>query len=182
MTAFVLIEVTSENFSMYRQRIMDIERSSFFSPWPAWSFNSELRNPLSRLWAVADEVGIAGFACFWTVAGEIHLLNIAVDPRRRGKGAGSFLLGRLLEEGGNTGVERIWLEVRPSNSAALRLYRKAGFITEGRRARYYGDTGEDAIVMSLSPLSLDTTGWPGHRTAQNRAPQGVSAFSEFLNI
>ena len=50
-------------------------------------------------------------------------------------------------------VDRIWLEVRPSNSAARALYRGAGFIEEGRRPGYYNDTGEDALLMSLYLVS-----------------------------
>jgi ribosomal-protein-alanine N-acetyltransferase len=76
-------------------------------------------------------------------------LNIAVAPEKRGRGIGRYLLGRVIELGENVSVDRIWLEVRPSNSAALALYRGAGFIEDGIRPGYYSDTGEDAVLMSL---------------------------------
>jgi ribosomal-protein-alanine N-acetyltransferase len=128
---------------------MYIERFSFVSPWPADSFKNELLNPISRIWGVLDGEAFVGFTCFWIVAGDIHLLNIAVAPEKRGRGIGRYLLGRVIELGENVSVDRIWLEVRPSNSAALALYRGAGFIEDGIRPGYYSDTGEDAVLMSL---------------------------------
>lgn len=128
---------------------MSIERSSFVSPWPVHSFKNELLNPVSRIWGAIDGDVFAGFTCFWIVAGDVHLLNIAVAPEKRGMGIGKYLLGRVIDLAQNSSVDRIWLEVRPSNSVALALYRGAGFIEEGIRRGYYSDTGEDAVLMSL---------------------------------
>lgn len=150
MTDLSLVTVTDRNFPLFRSRIMHIEKNSFFSPWTLSSFKSELRNPVSNLWGAMEEGVFAGFVCFWSVAGEIHLLNLAVCPERRGRGIGSFLVSRVIERGGQAGVDRIWLEVRPSNGAALAIYHRAGFTEQGCRVRYYSDTGEDALVMSLS--------------------------------
>lgn len=156
MTALSLITLSNDNFPLFQHRLMRIERCSFLSPWSLNSFKSELHNPISRIWGVSDPDGFAGFVCFWIVAGEVHLLNLAVAPEKRGKGIGTFLLTRVIEYSESAGVDRIWLEVRPSNPAALALYRGAGFVEEGRRVRYYSDTGEDAIVMSrFLPSSLD---------------------------
>jgi ribosomal-protein-alanine N-acetyltransferase len=143
---------------------MYIERCSFVSPWPVNCFKCELLNPISRIWGAFDGEVFAGFICFWIVAGEIHLLNIAVAPEKRGMGIGTYLLARMIEAGETTSVDRIWLEVRPSNAAALAMYRRAGFVEEGRRAAYYSDTGEDAILMSLY-LTLPA----GYRGSSNRA-------------
>jgi len=149
VNALKLVSVTTDNLPLFQRRIMYIERSAFVSPWTLNCFKNELRNPISRIWGAVDDEGLAGFICFWVVAGEVHLLNIAVAPERRGLGTGTYLLSRMIVFAEGMGVDRIWLEVRPSNSAALALYRGAGFIEEGRRARYYSDTGEDAILMSL---------------------------------
>jgi [ribosomal protein S18]-alanine N-acetyltransferase len=148
VTALRLLTLTPDNFPLFQHRLMYIERNSFLSPWTLRSFKNELLNPISCIWGALAGSGFAGFVCFWSVAGEIHLLNIAVAPEERGKGIGGFLLARVIEQGENTRVSRIWLEVRPSNSAALTIYRKADFVEEGRRVGYYSDTGEDAIVMS----------------------------------
>jgi [ribosomal protein S18]-alanine N-acetyltransferase len=149
VTELSVLGVTTDNFPLFRQRLMYIERSSFLSPWSVNSFKAELLNPIARIWGALDGESLAGFACFWVVAGEIHLLNIAVAPEKRGMKIGSYLLARVIDLGGDTSVDRIWLEVRPSNKAALALYRGAGFIEEGRRPGYYTDTGEDAVLMSL---------------------------------
>ncbi len=149
MTDLSLQIITMDNFPLFRKRLMYIERFSFVSPWPVNSFKNELLNPISRIWGALDGEGFVGFTCFWIVAGNIHLLNIAVAPEKRGMGIGKYLLGRVIELGENTSVDHIWLEVRPSNFAALALYRGAGFIEDGIRPGYYNDTGEDAVLMSL---------------------------------
>jgi ribosomal-protein-alanine N-acetyltransferase len=56
----------------------------------------------------------------------------------------------MFEIGNHEGAETAWLEVRPSNLAARSLYKKAGFREVGRRVRYYTDTSEDAIIMSMA--------------------------------
>ena len=73
--------------------------------------------------------------------------NIAVHPRVRSQGVGTRFLRFLLDYASSQGCREVTLEVRPSNDAALALYRKAGFIPVGRRKQYYTDTHEDAIVM-----------------------------------
>ncbi|HIC84976.1 MAG TPA: GNAT family N-acetyltransferase, partial [Desulfobacterales bacterium] len=55
----------------------------------------------------------------------------------------------MIQKGIDLGVKEIWLEVRPSNGAAIKLYEKQGFQVKGRRQKYYTDTGEDALVMAL---------------------------------
>ena len=93
-------------------------------------------------------------------------MNIAVTPSHRRNGLGSYLLIQMINTGISHGMRRAWLEVRPSNRAARRLYEKAGFKEIDRRPRYYNDTNEDAIVMSLS-LSQDSV---GSRRASDRPP------------
>jgi len=163
VTTLSLQPVTTDNFPLYRKRLMYIEKSSFVSPWPVHSFKNELLNPLSRIWGALDGHIFAGFTCFWIVAGDIHLLNIAVAPEKRRMGIGTYLLGRVVDLGKNTSIDRIWLEVRPSNTAALALYRGAGFIEDGIRPGYYSDTGEDAVLMSLYLTSA-----AGYREHVNR--------------
>jgi ribosomal-protein-alanine N-acetyltransferase len=163
MTELSLRNLTTDNFPLFRKRLMSIERSSFVSPWPVHSFKNELLNPISRIWGALEGDVFVGFTCFWVVAGDIHLLNLAVAPERRGLGIGTYLLGSVIDLGKNTSIDRIWLEVRPSNAAALALYRGAGFIEDGIRRGYYSDTGEDAVLMSLYLNSA-----AGYRESTNR--------------
>ena len=78
-----------------------------------------------------------------------HILNLCIAPPEQGKGYGKLLLSSLLDSLGQSKVEMVILEVRPSNTAALTLYEKFGFIREDIKKDYYQDTSgvEDAILL-----------------------------------
>jgi ribosomal-protein-alanine N-acetyltransferase len=147
-----LINVTVENFHRFQDDILEIEEFSFPTPWSVNAFWEEVKKPISHLWVLTMNHELAGYACFWMFSDEIHLMNIAVHPMRRGKGLGNYLLSKIVESGISNGIAKVWLEVRPSNLMARILYQKAGFKEVDRRHRYYTDTKEDAIVMSRSLL------------------------------
>jgi ribosomal-protein-alanine N-acetyltransferase len=73
-------------------------------------------------------------------------MTLAVHPGFRRRGIAELLLLDLFDQARHRGARRLTLEVRPSNTAAQRLYRKYGFSVEGRRPRYYSD-GEEALIM-----------------------------------
>ena len=147
-----LLRITAENQQSHLGRILEIETLSFTTPWSAFGFIQEIRNPASRLWAATMNEKLAGFICYWMLDFEVNLLNLAVHPEERGKGVGRFLLNHMVEEASSREVEAVWLEVRASNVGAIRLYGKFGFDKVGVRRKYYDDTQEDAIVMRV-PLS-----------------------------
>ncbi|MBZ0253853.1 MAG: GNAT family N-acetyltransferase, partial [Candidatus Methylomirabilis sp.] len=78
----------------------------------------------------------------------VHLLNLAVAPAHRRRGLGAALYDETAAALRVVGARVMFLEVRPSNEAALALYRSRGLEVVGRRRRYYADNGEDAIVMA----------------------------------
>jgi len=130
--------------------VMEIENQSFPIPWSESSFRYELlENPYASLFVgrVRADPTIVSFACIWIVDQEMKINNIAVHPRVRGQGVGTRFLRFLLDHAAAQGCREVTLEVRPSNEAALALYRSAGFLPIGRRKQYYTDTHEDAIVM-----------------------------------
>jgi len=145
-----IVNITVDNFERYQDEILEIEKSSFPSPWSPHAFREELTRLVSHLWALTIDEHVAGYISFWMFAREIHIMNIAVNSKRRGKGLGRHLLTKMIEEGISKGVNTVWLEVRPSNLMARIMYERAGFEEIGRRPRYYRDTNEDAIVMSLT--------------------------------
>ncbi|MCJ7595358.1 MAG: ribosomal protein S18-alanine N-acetyltransferase [Desulfobacterales bacterium] len=145
-----IVGVNPENQPVYLDRILAIETLSFPSPWSFGAFEQEVKNPISRLWVLTANKAVAGYICFWIFDAEIQLINVAVHPKARGRGYAEHLLNRMIESGLSKGIHQVWLEVRLSNVAAQGLYRKLGFEEVGRRPRYYGDTDEDAIVMSLT--------------------------------
>ncbi|MCL5883979.1 MAG: ribosomal protein S18-alanine N-acetyltransferase [Deltaproteobacteria bacterium] len=130
--------------------VMAIEAVSFPTPWSRRLFVEEIGRVFSdALVAVRESDGsVLGYAVCWTVAGESHLLNIAVHPDARGRGLGRALLRECLRRGASAGATRIHLEVRPGNREALGLYRKEGFRLIGIRRGYYTDTGEDALILA----------------------------------
>ena len=90
------------------------------------------------------------FSLAWSVADELHLLDMASHPEHRRQGYARALLNELLSYARREHKRLFLLEVRQSNEAAALLYRSAGFETTGVRRGYYSDTGEDALEMRLT--------------------------------
>lgn len=125
-----------------------IEQHIHRFPWTPGNFADALNS--GYLCKVAELDGnIAGYAVLMPGVGEAELLDIGIVAAYQGQGLGSELLRQMFEFARGLGVERMLLEVRPSNDAALALYRKHGFAEIGRRRDYYaaGEQREDAIVM-----------------------------------
>ena len=129
--------------------VEEIERHSFRSPWPAQVFAEELTREWARIDVARERGRVIGFVDYWLVHDEIHLLAIAVHPDVRRRGVGARLLDHLLDLGRARGSALITLEVRRSNTPAIGLYERAGFVVVGVRPRYYQEDGEDALVMTL---------------------------------
>ena len=132
--------------------VLDIERRSFAQPWSRAFFEKELATPFARLVVAAEEAvprpQVIGYTCRWRVTDEVHLLNVAVHPERRGLGHGRALVAAVVAEAEAARGRVVYLEVRAGNVIARRLYRQLGFKDLGVRRGYYGP-GQDAIVMEL---------------------------------
>jgi ribosomal-protein-alanine N-acetyltransferase len=134
--------------------IWAIEKLSFPTPWSRWTFLAELASPVSHTLVAGPPPPAAwkvwGYAVFWVIAGEMHILNLAVHPHYRQQGIGRRLLMEALSRARALGAQTAWLEVRPSNDPARALYESFGFAEVGTRPRYYEDTQEDAILLAFS--------------------------------
>jgi ribosomal-protein-alanine N-acetyltransferase len=132
--------------------VLEIERRSFAQPWSQAFFEKELTTPFARLVVAVEEQGarevLVGYCCRWRVTDEVHLLNVAVHPERRGLGYGRELVAAVVDEARAGRARVVFLEVRAGNVVARRLYRQLGFHDLGVRRGYYGP-GQDAIVMEL---------------------------------
>jgi [ribosomal protein S18]-alanine N-acetyltransferase len=129
--------------------VMAIERLSFPTPWSYGHFRQELQLSQARAFVAADaQERIVGYICFWLVAEEVHILNLAVNPGARRQGVATHILRFGLEYARKKGAEEATLEVRRSNYPAIGLYRNFQFEPRGIRRLYYSDTGEDAVIMS----------------------------------
>lgn len=130
-------------------RIVAAEQRIYPFPWTAGNFSDSLAAG-HQGWICHDAFGMVGYAVMMFVIDEVHLLNISIVPERQGHGLGAALLGFLMDQARAAGIQRMFLEVRPSNAAGRALYRRSGFTEVGRRRGYYPapDGREDALVMS----------------------------------
>ena len=134
--------------------VLEIDRLSFPSPSNAQLYYNELTdNRLAHYQVLVrrDAAGetLVGHTGFWLIADEVHVSTIAVHPDERGRGRGEWLFLNLLLEACRLSPLLVTLEVRTSNVTAQALYRKYRFQEVGRRRRYYHDTGEDALLMTV---------------------------------
>jgi [ribosomal protein S18]-alanine N-acetyltransferase len=132
-----------------------VERASYQFPWSEGIFRDCVRvGYLCRVVEVSDV--IIGHGIVSTGAGEAHILNVCVRPEFRCRGVGRQLLRYLLERSRALGMAEAFLEVRPSNTTAIRLYQSLGFEQVGVRRGYYQATNgrEDAAVLRLALLQL----------------------------
>ena len=102
-------------------------------------------------WVLVEHGLVIGYGVLSLAADEAHVLNVCAAPEVQGRGHGRRLLRSLLQLARGRGAHRVFLEVRPSNAAAIALYHDEGFNEIGRRPRYYPahDGREDAIVMAM---------------------------------
>jgi ribosomal-protein-alanine N-acetyltransferase len=129
--------------------VMDIENRSYSMPWSETTFRGLLRRPDADL-VVAESRGLlVGYAVTWFVVDQAELGNVAVAQAWRRRGIGARLVEAVLERACERGAREVFLEVRPSNATAQRLYDRYGFKEVGRRRNYYAEPPEDAVVMRL---------------------------------
>ena len=130
--------------------VVATERVSYAFPWSEGVFRDCLRAGYLCRVAELDELFV-GYAILSAGAGEAHVLNLCIRPEFRSRGFGRLMLRHLLELAISAGAHEIFLEVRPSNLAAIRLYQASGFEQVGvRRGYYQAENGrEDAVVMRL---------------------------------
>ncbi len=127
--------------------VMDIEETSFPTPWTMGIFLREFEIDFSHRY-VFDLLGqLAGYIIFWLIEGEMHIMSIAVRRDMRMLGIGTEILRRSLEAAKGLGGKYVFLEVREHNEAAIGLYAKMGFSVVYKRRGYYTDTKEDALIM-----------------------------------
>ncbi len=119
------------------------------SQWTEWGLK-ELLGWRGVLALVSEADGkVVGFIIGRQVAGEAEILNLAVMVAKRRKGEGRALLMAAMDELRARQVSGVFLEVRESNGSGMAFYEKHGFSKTGRRAGYYRDPDEAAIVMHI---------------------------------
>ena len=143
----------------YLTQVLEIEWEAISPSWSEGALLGEIgRDDGHFLLAVEDGEDlddgpdggrVAGFSIVRRMADEAELYQIAVHEDFRRRGIADLLLGAGLRDCRDKGALSVYLEVRRSNNAAIHLYRKHGFKTEGRRKNYYSSPVEDAVLMTL---------------------------------
>lgn len=131
----------------------ELEKLCFSSPWSASSLELLTNDGigvgyiLTASVAPGTEPMVAAYGGMLITVDEGQITNVAVHPEHRRKGYGAAIVRSLLRHAKDEKLESVSLEVRASNTAAIELYKKAGFAEAGRRKGFYAKPTEDAIVM-----------------------------------
>jgi ribosomal-protein-alanine N-acetyltransferase len=123
-------------------------------PWSRESLAGALSDVDIRVFGIDDTPGLAAYALVARLPFEAELQRILVTESCRRRGWGTVLLDAVIKQAHRWQSERLLLEVRADNEGAIGLYRRRGFLEEGRRRNYYppetpGASREDAVLMSL---------------------------------
>ncbi|MCH5250412.1 MAG: tRNA (adenosine(37)-N6)-threonylcarbamoyltransferase complex dimerization subunit type 1 TsaB [Lachnospiraceae bacterium] len=129
------------------ERVSQMEEETFSMPWSRDSFLEMIENDNARYYVAERDGHVIGACGILMAAGEGNITNVVVDEKERNRGIGFKLLQYLIEDGLKNGLTAFTLEVRVSNAAAIHLYKKLGFFSEGIRPNFYEKPTEDAMIM-----------------------------------
>lgn len=130
-------------------RICEMEERSFSMPWKREDFKDLLEHDESVYMVIILDGYIIGAAGYTFNSFEGYINNVVIDEDFRGKGYSKILMESLLNHGREEGINEYTLEVRVSNTPAVKLYESLGFVSEGVRKNFYERPVEDAFVMWL---------------------------------
>jgi len=131
-------------------RIMEIEPVIYTHPWTRGNFEDSMRVGYS-CWVIDSDGVVTGYGVLMIGVREAHLLNLSIAPEWQRRGLGRTLLEHFVHIGHDSDAQQMFLEVRPSNTSARRMYAGYGFRDISIRRGYYPAAGgrEDAILMGL---------------------------------
>lgn len=136
--------------------VLEIETAAYPLPWSKQIFRDCLRVGYNA-WVLELDYQIVGYGLMSIAAGEAHILNLCVHPHFQRCGYGQQILKQLLKIAKHHHADTVFLEVRPANQAAIKLYQQLGFNQVGLRKGYYPTTQkqrEDALILALA-LSVE---------------------------
>lgn len=127
--------------------ISRLEEETFSMPWSRDAFLEMITKEDAGYYVAEKNGRVIGGCGVLMAAGEGNITNVVVDKKERNKGIGTKMLQYLIEDGYKKGLEAFTLEVRVSNAAAIHVYEKLGFLSEGIRPNFYEKPTEDAMIM-----------------------------------
>ncbi len=128
--------------------IAGIEKECFNSPWSEEGLRSELANEGAHFFTAKKDSKIAGYMGMHIVLDECYIANVAVSPDFRRQGIADALLDNAEKTAREKGCCFISLEVRVSNTPAISLYEKHGYVSIGERKNFYSAPIENALIMT----------------------------------
>ena len=130
----------------YCNQVFDIERQSISEPWSREQIQGLVtdKNAVARVGIVDGKV--ICYYSFYNICNEGNVNNLAVKQDYRGKGIGKSLIKDMIKVAKDRGICALTLEVNEKNNNAIHLYRKFGFILEGKRTKFYKGA-DDALIM-----------------------------------
>lgn len=131
-----------------------IEKECFSLPWSEKSFQDSIAREDTIFLVCEEAEKITGYIGMYVSFNEANITNVAVLPSYRKSGYGNALVSAAKNEAKEKHVEKIFLEVRISNTPAIALYQKMGFENLGARKNFYDHPKEDAFIMSCELSSL----------------------------
>lgn len=127
--------------------ISRLEREAFSMPWSEEDFEGMIRSENARYYVAEKEGAILGGCGLYIVLEEASITNVVIRREARNQGVGTELMRHMMEMCRRDGVKAFTLEVRVSNKAAIHMYEKVGFVSEGIRPGFYEKPVEDAMIM-----------------------------------
>ena len=130
------------------EQVVEIEQQNFSVPWTENGFFSFLLRSDTLFLVAKEEDRILGYMGIMMVLDEGEITNVSVAQTARHRGVGRLLVQTMLDKMRRAGLNMIHLEVRKSNTPAIRLYEQFAFVQDGERKNYYEEPTEDAVLMS----------------------------------
>ena len=129
------------------EAVVKIEKENFSVPWDENGFLSFMLREGTIFLTALNDNEVVGYCGLISAADEADITNVSVSQSMRKKGIGGMLLSELIKEAGESGIKKIFLEVRESNIPAISLYNGFGFKQVGMRKDYYEKPVENALLM-----------------------------------
>lgn len=133
------------------EQVSRLEEETFSMPWSISAFREMVNHPDAYYFVAVDRDSVCGTCGIRNLAGEGELTNVVIREEYRGSGLGQRLIAEAIGKAQEAGMQAFTLEVRKSNTAAIHVYEKLGFVSEGIRPGFYEKPAEDAVIMWKRP-------------------------------
>lgn len=129
--------------------VVELDKNSLLESWNEQNYKESLENPNYCILTAKFDNKIVGFISMYCAANEGYICNIAVEKNYRKCGIGTSLMNDIITLSKGKDLKFLTLEVRESNTGAIKFYEKLGFITLGIRKNFYSNPSENAVIMTL---------------------------------